>query len=335
MRVRTFAGAMIALAACRPGSGVGAARDPAKETPTEIQRSPGTQTSPPPAASVAAQPIRRTLTVEEARRYMVQLINRDRSSMGLGPVVLDAGAATRAGQVHAQDMASHGFLGHWGTDGSVPEERFTDAGGTDMVLENVACYIDEKARQLDRAPSIDVRFVEEAEDMFFHEQPPHDGHRQNILKPWHKKVGIGLAQPIATPTEVPVPCLAQEFVDDYGTYSAVPPQWKVGAVLHVEGSIEPPAVFAGVGLARVDSPKPMAVSDLNRRRSYAVPVPYETYWPHGFKTSIEVKTNGPHFAIDVPVSDHGRRSMYELSIWATVPASPDFVMVSLRTIDVR
>ncbi len=333
MRVRSFAWAMVPLAACRSGSGAGTA--PARETPTEIERPPKTQTSPAPAASGAAQPIRRTLTVEEARRYMVQLINRDRSSMGLAPVVLDMGAATRAGQHHAQDMASHGFLGHWGTDGSVPEERFTDAGGTDMVLENASCFVDGKVRPLDPAPRIEARLVEQTEDSFFHEQPPHDGHRQNILKPWHRKVGLGMAQPVATPTEEPAPCIAQEFVDDYGTYSPVPGHWKIGAALHVEGSVRPPAIFAGVGLARVDSPGPIDVAELNRRRSYPVPAPYEMYWPHGFKTSIEVKTNGPRFAIDVPVSDHGRRGMYELSIWATVPGSPDFVMISLRTLDVR
>ena len=77
---------------------------------------------------------RRGLTIAQARRYMVDLINRDRASMGLPPVTFDEGAPTRAGQEHAEDMAQNGFLGHWGTDGSVPEQRFTEAGGLDMVL---------------------------------------------------------------------------------------------------------------------------------------------------------------------------------------------------------
>jgi hypothetical protein len=266
---------------------------------------------------------------------MVRLINRDRASAGLSPVALDEGPATRAGQAHAQDMATHGYLGHWGTDGSVPEERFTEAGGTDMVLENASCFTDEATRTLDPAARIDPKSVEQAEDMFFHETPPHDGHRKNILKPWHKTVGIGVAQPVATPTEIPVPCFAQEFVDPYGSYSAAPRKAHPGDLLHLGGTMASPATFAGVGLARVDAPKPIPVSELNRRRSYPVPAPYQMYWPPGFQTPIPVRVTGDRFAIDVPLSDANRAGLYEVSVWATLPGSPDFVMVSLRTILVR
>src|ERR1019366_10551465 len=76
----------------------------------------------PPAP---ASPPKGLLTIAEARAYMVRLINRDRAGAGLSPVSLDDGVATRAGQAHAQDMAVHGYLGHWGTDGSVPEQRYT------------------------------------------------------------------------------------------------------------------------------------------------------------------------------------------------------------------
>jgi uncharacterized protein YkwD len=288
-----------------------------------------------PAAAAAPPKPQGLLTRDQARRYMVELINRDRATQGLAPVELDESAATRAGQAHADDMASHGYLGHWGSDGSVPEQRYSDAGGSDMVLENASCFVDERPRTLDTTPRIDPKNVELAESMFFNERPPNDGHRQNILKPWHKKVGIGVAQPTATPTEIPVPCFAQEFVDPYGSYSTVPGRMHVGDVLHVQGTLAGPATFAGVGLARADAPKPIPIPDLNRRRSYPVPPPYQMYWPAGFKTAIPVRVNGSSFAIDVPVSDGGRTGMYELSVWATMPGSRDFVMVSLRTIQVR
>ncbi len=289
------------------------------------------------AAGTAAPAVapQRLLTPTQARAYMVELINRDRASMGLAPVVLDEGTPTRAGQAHAEDMAAHGYLGHWGTDGSVPEQRFTVAGGVDMVLENASCFTDERLRKLDRAPRIDPKNVEQAEDMFFHETPPHDGHRKNILKAWHKSVGIGIAQPVATPTEIPVPCIAQEFVDPYGTYLPLPRKVRASDILHVGGTVALPATFAGVGLARTDAPKPMAVSELNRRRSYPVPAPYQTYWPPGFQTPIPVRVVGPHFSVDVPASDSGKPGLYELSVWARMPGSPDFVMVSLRTYEVR
>lgn len=276
------------------------------------------------------------LTLAEARRYMVRLINADRASMGLPPVELDEGPASRAGQRHAEDMARHGFLGHWGTDGSVPEQRATEAGGEHMVLENASCFVDEKVRRLDREPLIDPKNVEKAEEMFFHEVPPHDGHRKNILKPFHKRVGIGIAQPVATPTEIPVPCFAQEFLDPYGTYAAVPRRMAVGDTVHVEGHLTSPAVIAGVGLARVEAPKPLSAAEANRRRSYPVPPPYQMYWPAGFKTPIPLRVQaGGKFAIDIPLSDQRRPGMYELSVWAKLPGSGDFVMVGLRTIQVQ
>ena len=264
---------------------------------------------------------------------MVELINRDRASAGLGPVVLDEGPATHAGQAHADDMARHGYLGHWGTDGSVPEQRFTEAGGVDMVLENASCFTDERPRKLDAAPRIDRAAIEGAEGMFFHERPPNDGHRQNILKRWHKRVGIGVAIPVATPTEIPTPCFAQEFVDPYGRYASAPRRVRVGTTLHVEGEITGPASFAGVGLARVDPPKGLTVAELNRRRSYPIPAPYQMYWPAGYETPVPVQITGRRFSIDVPASDHGRVGMYELSVWAVFPGSTEPVMVSLRTFD--
>jgi hypothetical protein len=232
-------------------------------------------------------------------------------------------------------MAKNGYLGHWGSDGSVPEQRYTDAGGADMVLENASCFTDEQKRTLDHDARVDPANVEQAEDMFFHEQPPHDGHRKNILKPWHKRLGIGVAQPVATAVEIPVPCFAQEFVDPFGAYAPVPKALPVGATLHVEGAVAAPAAFAGVGLARVDAPRPLSVAELNRRRAYPVPTPYQMYWPPGFQTPIPVRVRAGRFSIDVPVSDGGRPGMYELSVWANVPGTSELTMVSLRTIQVH
>jgi uncharacterized protein YkwD len=327
---------VLLTAACGPRDH--ASTSPPSATPTSIAASDPPSGGGPSVTSDAPTPAPtpgQKLTIPEARRYMLSLINRDRATMSLQPVDLDEGPPTHAGQAHAEDMAVHGFLGHWGTDGSVPEQRMTEAGGADMVLENASCFTDEQARKLDHAPLIDPKNLDQAEDMFFHEQPPHDGHRKNILAAWHRKVGIGIAQPLPTPTEIAVPCISQEFVDNYGTFAAAPRTAHVGQTLHVEGSVNAPATFAGVGLARVDAPKPITVSELNKRRSYPVPKPYQMYWPPGFQTPIPVKVSGPHFSVDVPVSDGGQAGMYELSVWASVPGTKDLQMVSIRTIQVR
>jgi uncharacterized protein YkwD len=323
--------AVLALGACAFRGDATTSRGPGDLPPSSSPMHASAAPGATPDAARTAGPVARVLTLDEARRYMVELVNSDRASMGLSSVVLDEGAPTRAGQAHAEDMASHGYLGHWGTDGSVPEQRFTEAGGADMVLENASCFTDEHPRKLDRAARVEAINVQRAEDMFFHERPPNDGHRKNILKTWHKKVGIGVAQPVAMPGEIPTPCFAQEFTDPYGEYTPTPRRTRLGETLRVEGAITAPATFAGVGLARVEAPKPLSVSEVNRRRSYPVPAPYQMYWPPGYQTPIPVKVTGNRFAIDVPVSDGGKSGMYELSVWASFPGSPDPVMVSLRT----
>jgi uncharacterized protein YkwD len=300
-----------------------AGESPEVPPPTAVS---GTSTGDPAAAP------KRKLTVDEARRYMVELINRDRKSMGLAPVELDEGAATRAGQAHAEDMAKTGYLGHWGSDGSVPEQRLTEAGGADMVLENALCFVDEKGRTLDPKPLIEPSEIVRAEHLFFDETPPNDGHRKNILKSAHRKVGIGIAQPIATATELPVPCFSQEFTDPYGTYAAIPRSAKVGATIHLEGEIHAPATMGGVGIARLDPPRPLSVADLNKRRSYPVPAPYQMYWPAGFKTPIPVKVHGGKFSIDVPLNDRGQPGLYEVSVWGKTPSSPEYAILGLRTV---
>jgi uncharacterized protein YkwD len=296
---------------------------------TRLERS--WQTGLGPSRAAAATPPR-WLTPDEARRWMLELINRDRASVGLGPVELDASAAQSAGQSHAEDMAARGFLSHWGSDGSVPEQRYTEAGGVDMVMENVSCFTDGRARSLDDHPRIDSRKIEAAEAMFFHEVPPNDGHRQNIVKPWHKRVGIGVAQPAITPTEIPVPCIAQEFVDSFGAYGPLPRAAAVGSVVHVSGTVDPPASFVGVGIARIDAPTPLSVAALASRHSYPIPSPYEMLWRPGYRTPIPVRVSGGSFAVDVPMSEGGRPGLYEVSVWASMPGANRFVMVSLRTV---
>jgi uncharacterized protein YkwD len=272
------------------------------------------------------------LTIPEARRYLLELINRDRASMGLTAVTLDEGAAQASGQGHAEDMAENGYLGHWGLDGSVPEQRLTEAGGADMVLENASCFVDERHRGLDYEARIDAAQIEKTESMFFHETPPNDGHRQNILKPWHTKVGLGIAQPRATQSEIPVPCVSEEFLDTYGSYASVPRKSRVGDRVHVAGAVHAPAKVVGVGLARVDAPRMLSTAEANARRSYPVPAPYATYWTAGYVTPIPLVVTGSKFAIDVPLDDHGKPGLYELSIWGKLPDSNDFQIVSLRTI---
>ncbi len=263
---------------------------------------------------------------------MVELINRDRATEHLPPVTLDEGPASTAGQAHADDMARLGYLGHWGSDGSVPEQRLTEAGGADIDFENAFCVTDEKTRPLVADARFTAADIERAESAFFNEVPPNDGHKKTILGKYRKRVGIGIAMPRAFPNEIVVPCISQEFVDTFGTYAPIPKSIKLGATLHVAGTLGPDVKIGAVGLGRIEEPKPITTSELNKRRSYQMGTPYEMYWPKGYVSKIELKVTGNAFAIDVPVSDKGQRGLYEISVWAQHPGEKDFAYVGLRTI---
>lgn len=268
--------------------------------------------------------------LDEASQYMLTLINRDRQQHGLEPVEHDPIASIGA-QRHTDDMAKHGYTAHWGSDGSVPEQRYTEAGGSDFVQENVACLFDGVPRELDPSPRFDPEKLEELQKMFMDEVPPNDGHRRNILKPGHHRVGIGLSQPAA----VNQPCLAQEFVDDWGDYSELPHEAARRVTLHVAGEIREPLRFGGVGIGRIDLPEPKAAKALNATSVYRIPSPDTLYFPPGFKTPKPVQVDGQSFSIDVGLGPKPQPGRYEVSVWGKEPKSNELFMVSLRTIMVK
>ena len=79
-------------------------------------------------------------------------------------------------------------------------------------------------------------------------------------------------------------------------------------------------------------PKPLPPSELNKRRSYPVPKPFQMYWGPGFVTPIFVKIEGTHFAVDVPLTEGGQPGLYEISVWAKIGGAGEHTIVSLRTI---
>ena len=307
----------LGFAACASASSTGNAPSSA---PTEA---PGVASPDLPAKSA--------MNLEQARRYVLALVNRDRAAHGLSPVVMDD-AANRAGQRHAEDMARAGYTAHWGTDGSVPEQRYSDAGGTDFVHENAGCLADGKVRKLDAAPRFEAAQLERVQNAFMDEKPPHDGHRRNILKASHTGFGVGVAKP----NGVGIACLSQEFVDDYGDYAPLPKTARAGDVLRIEGDVKGVIAFGGVGIGRIEPAQPMTAAYLNTTYTYAVPSPSELYFPKGFVTKKPVEVNGKHFRIDVPLGKRGEPGRYQVSIWGKFPgAGKQLDMVSLRVIDVR
>lgn len=324
--------ALLVAVACQPSRG-GAEPRPGQAAG---RNEASGQAAPAGPRGEAARPGRekgaaggKALSMGEARRFALGLINRDRATQGLRPVVLDEGPPTEAAARHVRDMTRHGFTGHWGSDGSVPELRYTEAGGDDIVQENAACLADGNERPIDDKGPFDADEIERFEGAFFNEKPPHDGHRQNILNPWHNRVGVSFARAEGTHTV----CVVQEFVDDYGSYGPLARKARPGQTLRVEGAMKAPATFGGIGLARTDLPKPRR-PDL-RPISYAMPSPFVSYFPAGYKTPAPVHVNGDKFWLDLPLTDKGP-GLYEVQIFARLPGKGNRLEpVSMRTVRVE
>jgi uncharacterized protein YkwD len=268
---------------------------------------------------------------KEAAAYVLSLINRDRKAHGLTPVTWDE-TATIAGQRHANDLAANGVTAHFGTDGSVPEQRYTEASGEDFAMENAGCLADGVKREVDPDPVFSRASLDRIEKAFMDEVPPADGHRRNILTKSHTGVGVGLSGLRG----IDIACMVEEFTDDYGSYVPLPRRAPVGATIHVEGKLRAPAKIMGVGLSRVDALGPMTAAALVKTHAYAIPSPYALFFPPGYPSKIPLKVDeaANAFSIDVPLDDRKKPGLYGVSVWATFPGSQDLVMVSLRTVEV-
>ena len=141
---------------------------------------------------------------------MLELINDERISAGLDPVVLGENIAA---QLHAESSLENCFGGHWGIDGLKPYMRYSLAGGYQSNGENLSglayCV---KASEGFRVIGSAEPEIHQAMDGLMGSPD----HRSNILFPWHKKVNIGLAWGRYNFHVV------QHFEGDYTKYTQLP-----------------------------------------------------------------------------------------------------------------
>jgi uncharacterized protein YkwD len=122
------------------------------------------------------------------RARLINEINSHRRTYGLAPLTLDP-IAQRAAQFQAQDMESNGVMRHEDSDGRTPMTRYTAFGGrASLYGENVAFYGD-TIFESDAA----WHAVSKLDAMMMSERPPTDGHRENILSPDYRAIGVGVA----------------------------------------------------------------------------------------------------------------------------------------------
>ncbi|MXY18534.1 MAG: CAP domain-containing protein [Synechococcus sp. SB0676_bin_10] len=160
------------------------------------------QGTPPPGPHHPTSPSISKLSSDELdqlRYHALRLINNDRITHGLPPVVLGTNPAA---QLHAEDMLVNDYFGHWWADGRKPYMVYTQTGGTSYASENVATsgwtYGEWAANGCNTSyvrcevPKPKEAITEHQWGMMYDDAHADWGHRDNILGKTHRAVNIGI-----------------------------------------------------------------------------------------------------------------------------------------------
>ncbi len=258
------------------------------------------------------------LTLEEARNFMVTLINQDRAKYKLKPLSLDL-TASLAGQKHTDEMAVSKYMAHWDLNGKKPSQRYTECGGTHAVSENLAYSGHNVGNFILDNSMISASEIQKLHELFMKEIPPNDGHRQQILTPEHNKVGIGISRARTKGGHMNV-CLAQEFLNCYGQYEKIPLVLAPGKSFILQGKLAPEFTLYDIRISWEPLPKQMSVEDLKATHLYSEG--FDEFRSVADKDTdltgikITIKKNVESFSIKVNPSNDWKPGLYYFQILA-------------------
>ena len=198
--------------------------------------------SQPQSSDVAATSVQ--YSHDELTAYALSLINSDRQTSSNAPNVTLI--SVNSAQQHAEDMLKNSYFSHWDTKGYKPYVRYTLAGGQGAVNENIAARF---GSSLD--PKAAIKDLEQS--MMNDDAEANWGHRNNILNPFHNKVGIGIAY------DNDSFYMVQDFEDDYV-------QWTNLSISQGEATMGGTFTKSGFTIKQVDvyfdAPKNLSSTDL-------------------------------------------------------------------------
>ena len=212
------------------------------------------------------------LTLEQMKLLVLDHINTDREVHGLEPVVL---GDNQAAQMHADDMLTNRYLGHWWTDGRKPYMVYSETGGSSYVSENAAHtgFSEAEYEELCTASNVRCEKVDPVADiqrlhnaMVYDDAESDWRHRDNILMPGHRKVNIGIAY------NDNFLSLVQHF--EGGDVAAPrPPAFDAsGTELRIKADLVDPdiAIFPTIQVHYEPAPEPQTIEDIEEFKTYCV-----------------------------------------------------------------
>lgn len=270
------------------------------------------------------------LPLDKARTYVLSLVNADRARYHLPPLKLDS-IASIAGQRHTDEMATKGFYSHWDTSGKKPWQRYNEAGGMHNDSENFAAtYGSCRSRNL----MFSAAELKHFEWLFMSEKPPDDGHRLQILRPEHNRVGIGLSTYADSSGQSRI-CFVQEFIDEYGQYEKIPNSILREKPFKVAGRLYPGLQIDSISIHWEPEPKPMTVQELANTGPYSLPDRIAFSLPDEKLAigKVWAQHGCQHFSITITPPSDWKAGLYYILIWAEKTKDKEHkqILVSTRT----
>ena len=215
-----------------------------------------------PAAAPQASLLDVPIGIEDAREYMLELVNEARGDSGVQPVRLGHNPAA---QMHAEASLRNCTISHWDVWGLKPNHRYTLTGGTGTGAENAQgrsyCAGPEHGGPYEGIARWDVLNAMTA-------WLDSRGHRENILHPGHTIMHVGIAHDPYNLT------LIQQFSSDYVTYRERPGISPAG-VLTMSGAVQDATLDTGnqvvVEIGYDTGPTPLARSQLSKTNALCHP----------------------------------------------------------------
>ena len=218
----------------REGNEVVSGASAAESAGADISKEPVPESALAPVASASdeAEPAGDGLSdfrpdaerLAELRLHMLELINHERSLRGLAAVTM---VYNEGAQLHAEDLVENRYMSHWNLRGETPSMRHTWSGGHDYSAENLSFR-----RVLDAPAGFCAPPAsEQTLDGVMAGLMDSPGHRDNILRPHHREVNIGIAN------SCHAMAVAQVFEGEYVRFSQ-PPELTEGRLV-MAGQVVP------------------------------------------------------------------------------------------------
>ncbi len=137
-----------------------------------------------------------TFSDKELTDYALQIINKDRESFNLPPVII---SNNKAAQVHADDILKTRAISHWMTNGEKPYMTYAVYGGRGKVSQNVGFggyqNVEECIQQTAICAKLDPKAKINSTEyaMMYDDASSNWGHRDNILDKHHTHVSLGIS----------------------------------------------------------------------------------------------------------------------------------------------